>query len=213
MLIQPQSYLWGFSFLQLFITLLCFTVWSLGVYYISVLSHLCLKQTGRAEVPTKYKATIELVQAMQREFAERGEDLAELTGPQLAHRLRQDLRGGRMEVPAATAGPAGLGGLGRTLREWLHWEKWWFAVMAVLTLFLIGGWSLLMFPPLNVFYWMALCWTIGMYVAMAAGRTTRSRFFIVACGVLLGLIVYAVGTWQWFVHRPPTVFHQVSNIY
>ena len=189
-LIRSQSYQWGFSFLQVFIAFLYLIVWSVGIYYISALSRLRLEQTGRAEVPTKFKATLALAQTMRRELSECGEDPAKLTASQLDHRVRQVLRGGCMDVPAAAAGPVPV-----TLGGRLRLEKWWMAAMVILTLFLVVAWRVKGWVVyLDVLYWMALCWTIGLHVAMTIGRTTRSRLFMVFCGVVLSLVVYAVGT-------------------
>jgi len=52
-------------------------------------------------------------------------------------------------------------------------------------MFLIGSFMLspmMDVPVLSGFYWVVLCWTIGMYAATAVGRTKMSRLLILVYG-------------------------------
>jgi len=180
--------------------MLCLLVWSVGIHYMSLLSHLRrLALAGGTDVPARYKAALELSHAMQHELSHSGGgDAIKLTGRQLEHRVHRALRGGRMQLPTAAdelptaATSTSAGKPTRLVRAWLRRERWWFTALVVLTSFLVGGFLLALwtYSLLSSLYWAALCWTVGVYAAMAVGRTKRTRGFILICGLMLGIIVY-----------------------
>lgn len=104
---NQQTYQWGFSVLQLEITLCLLTLWTFGIYIMWSTAHLRLASMGIAyNAPGNFKSTMSLARAMRKEFREQhGKDVNSLTERELISFVKKRLNGGRIMLQSPPLGP------------------------------------------------------------------------------------------------------------
>ncbi|KAK4209700.1 hypothetical protein QBC37DRAFT_240442, partial [Rhypophila decipiens] len=97
---QPQgTYMWGFTFIQVFIVGVLLLIWTVGTFVLWLVSHKPLMRMGKAETPRKYGAAMVLVSGINREFAATGQDRPQsLTRRQLEQKVKLNLDGGKISA-------------------------------------------------------------------------------------------------------------------
>ncbi|KAF2434612.1 hypothetical protein EJ08DRAFT_627574 [Tothia fuscella] len=181
---QPTvTYKWGFSFLILFVCLVCLIVWTIGTYILWLKAHLALRAKGDTGVAGEYKAIIELSEAMTislRSYREKPETLHE---KQIRKIIRKDLSGGTMmyHAPLRTEPYSFWAGF----KRWGKRDKWWILALAInaLVLSLAAGYYQFGLAVFSAFPFS------GMVLARWIGQTWRSRTLIIVFHLFLGVII------------------------
>lgn len=96
---QPQQkYQWGFSIIQLEITLCLLTLWTFGIFVLWTTAHLRFASMGTAyNASGKFKSAISLVDALRKELGQKTErDIDSLTEPEILSCIKLHLNGGRV---------------------------------------------------------------------------------------------------------------------
>lgn len=101
---NQQTYQWGFSVLQLEITLCLLTLWTFDIYILLATAHLRLTSMGISyNAPGNYNSTIRLADAMRREFEEiHGKNVNLLTEKEMLSYIKSHLSGGRVMVQSTS---------------------------------------------------------------------------------------------------------------
>lgn len=97
---NQQTYQWGFSVLQLEITLCLLTLWTFGIHIMWATAHLRLARKGLAYIaPGNFKSTVSLADAIRKEFKEQHDkDVNSLTEREIMSYVKKRLNGGRVMV-------------------------------------------------------------------------------------------------------------------
>lgn len=95
---SQQTYQWGFSVLQLEVTLVLLTIWTLGVWVMWLDAHLSLTTRGRYEVPHGFKAVLYLADSIRNDFNDLSEEPELLTDEELRKYAADHLRGGKVQI-------------------------------------------------------------------------------------------------------------------
>ncbi|KAK3389927.1 hypothetical protein B0H63DRAFT_446085 [Podospora didyma] len=89
-----QQYLWGFSYIQLFINNLLLILWTVGMFIMWQKAHFQLPLHGYPEVPRGWRAIKELSRSLEAEMASNKIDFDALTDRELTRQIRKHLNGG-----------------------------------------------------------------------------------------------------------------------
>ncbi|KAK4446801.1 hypothetical protein QBC34DRAFT_496606 [Podospora aff. communis PSN243] len=203
-----QKYLWGFSYIQLFLNLLLYLLWTIGLYIMWLKSQAQLPLKGAPEVPRGWRALIHLGEAMRRDLDRRGTDPEKLTDRQLKTVIRKQLNGGAIAFQEPLQQP-GLG-IWTAFQSWSRKQnnipliRWSIGVgLAALVINLIG-WGIqkkLEHTPALVFAVVGYILTfvfVGMLWAMALGRTKTSRaLFIFLWSTVAPVTLFGIKRRSW----------------
>lgn len=188
---QPRStYQWGFSFLQVFSTSILLLIWSCGTYIMWLSSHKTLARHVDNEVPTKYRAAVTLVSALNLDLSRIGNKPDTLTNQQLTHIMKTNLSEGRILTENSNISVPGYS-VRRDIWERLKDHPFWFIMLSLSTAFLStwvafpNEWSIGLGHPF------VLPFHTGLVFALGIGRTRKSRFSFVMMGLLISIIVAA----------------------
>lgn len=168
--------------------LLFLQLWTIGLSFLYFKSHLILRHNGMV-VPSRYKAVVELVQAMHEGFEDFGLKMNDLTNRQLGSCISKKLAGGKVYLHLESF-PAKYS-VRKAFMSWIKQDKWWLGGLLILCVFDMFAWHSIGF---GTFYWTVICWTLTIYVSITMGTTQRSRIFICFCGVctsILFAIIYS----------------------
>jgi hypothetical protein len=174
--VSCQTYQWGFSFLQLFVGLILMLTWTIGVCVIWLRGHVGRKSRPGDEVPTRYKAVLNLASSLCEAFSAIGEEPDALTNSQLKQHIAKSLDGGRVE--AVNPFPAKYK-LRAAAWAWFKRDKWWILLLGIST----GGGFL--FPG-------ALVFPSGVLLAIAIGKSNGSRAVMALGSGLMAIPVMVV---------------------
>ncbi|KAK0619454.1 hypothetical protein B0T14DRAFT_455773 [Immersiella caudata] len=191
-----QKYLWGFSYIQLFLNTLLYLIWTIGLHIMWLKSQAQLPLKGTPEVPRGWRALIHLGETIRKDLDRRGIDPEKLTDRQLKTEIRKQLHGGSVEFGETLRYPGR--GFWAAFQSWCRREKnkaflWWSVGIGVGALIF----NLIGFGADSGDKWIlksitATCGYIlsfvfvGMLWAMSLGRTTTSRVvFILIWGVVI----------------------------
>jgi len=186
---QQNTYQWGFSFLQVFITSILLLVWSCGTYLMWLGSTITLARHNDDEVPTKYKAALTFVAALYSQLGGFGKEPASLTNQQLETAIKNELVGGSI-LTETTAISVPDYNIFRGIWEWVKGNPIWLFMILTTTVF-ISTWVafpkdyLLLGQPFQIPF------HTGMIFAVVVGRTKRSRFFFALVGLVITLVFVA----------------------
>ncbi|KUI64331.1 hypothetical protein VM1G_11137 [Cytospora mali] len=169
-----QRYQWGFSVIQLELTLILLTIWSFGVWIMWLDAHLKLTSRGKYEVPHEFKATLYLTDSIRDDFIGVGEEPESLTNDEIRRQAREHLKGGRVEIQAPQS--ENDYSLRRWFWQWVKGNKLWtFSFLfAIGTSFNFRGNSILL---------------LMMSFAMAAGWGKKTRAAMAWAAFIAGSIV------------------------
>lgn len=87
-------YLWGFSYIQLFLNAILLILWTVGVFIMWHKTHLKLPLSEYPEVPRGWEAVRELSHAMDKGFDGYGVDADGVTDANLKNEIRRRMKGG-----------------------------------------------------------------------------------------------------------------------
>ncbi|ROV94215.1 hypothetical protein VSDG_05680 [Cytospora chrysosperma] len=93
-----QTYQWGFSVLQLEVTLVLLTIWTFGTWYMWLDAHLSLTNRGKFEIPHGIKAVLYLADSIRNDFNDLGEEPGLFTDEELRKHAAEHLRGGKVMI-------------------------------------------------------------------------------------------------------------------
>lgn len=95
-----QKYQWGFSIIQLEITLCLLTLWTFGIYIMWATAHLRFTSMGMAyNAPGNLKSAMSLADAICKEFKQQcDKDINSLTEREVMSFIKTHLNGGRVLV-------------------------------------------------------------------------------------------------------------------
>lgn len=172
---HQQRYQWGFSILQLEITLCLLALWTFGIYIMRATAHLQLARMGIAyNAPGNFKSTMSLADTIRKEFEEQhGKDVNSLTERELMSYVKTHLNGGRVMLQSPPLIPRQS--LWKCIWKWVMANKAWTVAFALVTF-------MIFYPPAT------LMW-LTMTFSMVAGwdRKTRNLVLLlslVSCGLL-----------------------------
>ncbi|KAK3348951.1 hypothetical protein B0T25DRAFT_503842 [Lasiosphaeria hispida] len=89
-----QKYMWGFSYMQLFINTILLILWTVGTFIMWVKAHFRLPLHDYPEVPRGWRAIRELSHAMDAEFDRNDIDADAVTDDELKKAIRKHIKGG-----------------------------------------------------------------------------------------------------------------------
>lgn len=170
---NQQTYQWGFSVLQLEITLCLLTLWTFGIYIMWITAHLRLASIGIAyNAPGNFKSTMSLAHAMRKEFREQNDkDFDSLTERELISYIKTRLHGGRIMLQSPPLIPR--------QNEW-NWiwkcvmaNKAWTVVYAVVSL------------SMGFYAITSLIW-LAMTFSMVAGWGQKTRYLVLLFSLVSG---------------------------
>lgn len=171
-----QKYQWGFSVLQLEITVCLITLWTFGIYIMWATAHLHLASMGiEYNAPGKFKSTMSLADAIRKECKEQNDnDINSLTEREMMSYIRTCLNGGRMMVQPSPLVPRQS--MWRFIWKWIMKNKAWTFAFAMVSWF---TWSYATF---------SLVW-LTMTFSMVAGWGKKTRNLVLLLSLLsAGLI-------------------------
>lgn len=118
---NQQTYQWGFSVLQLEITLCLLTLWTFGVYIMRATAHLRLATMGITyNAPGNFKSTMILADAIRKDFQEQQDkDVNSLTERELMSYIKTYLNGGRVMVQSPPLIPIPTQSAWRMMWNWV----------------------------------------------------------------------------------------------
>jgi hypothetical protein len=178
------TYKWGFSFLLLFVFLLTLLIWSIGMGVVWVRTDLTLRAREIRDIPGKYKAIIELAEALQKEFDKEGMDPVDLKEEQITRKIRQDLKGGRIMHDQATTQQSRYR-LRSILGRWFKMNKWWWLGYIFLTIF----WTMpLISSNLPWFYFFLTISNGVLLVMLFTGWRTMSKVIFISFCIIVAII-------------------------
>ncbi|KAM7215732.1 hypothetical protein V8F06_008842 [Rhypophila decipiens] len=181
---QPQgTYQWGFSFLQVFITVIFLLLWTVGTYMVWFGSRKTMMRNGQTESPGKYGAAMLLASRMSQEFASIEQVQPQLlTSRQVEQYVKFNLDGGKISADSMFLFGSEYKichGLWNVVRK----SPWLSGIYTLLTLCL---W-LLTIPQA---YSSRFVWSLPLHLAcvfaLAIGTTRKSKAFFVILGFLVG---------------------------
>jgi hypothetical protein len=126
---SQQTYQWGFSVLQLEVTLVLLTIWTLGVWVMWLDAHLSLTTRGRYEVPHGFKAVLYLADSIRNDFNDLGEEPELLIDVELRKHAADHLRGGKVKIQVSES--QFDFSLWRSSWHWLKTNKLWASAFLV----------------------------------------------------------------------------------
>ncbi|ROW10428.1 hypothetical protein VMCG_01603 [Cytospora schulzeri] len=118
-----QTYQWGFSVLQLEVTLILLTFWTFGVWIMWLRAHLELTSRGKHEVPHGLKAVLYLADSIRDDFDSIGEEAESLSDEELRRHAKEQLGGGKVKIEAPESQTRYS--LRRSLWHWLKTNSLW----------------------------------------------------------------------------------------
>lgn len=166
-----QKYQWGFSVLQLEITVCLITLWTFGIYIMWATAHICLASIGiEYNAPGNYKSTMSLADAIRKECNEKNDkDVNSLTERELVSYIKTRLNGGRMMLQPSPLVPRQS--LWRFIWRWTMADKAWTVAFVMVSCF---TWF---YVPVS------LIW-LTMIFSMAAGWGKKTRNLVLLLSVL-----------------------------
>ncbi|KAK3378805.1 hypothetical protein B0T24DRAFT_522841 [Lasiosphaeria ovina] len=181
-----QNYVWGFSFIQLYINILLLLVWSVGIFILWVKAQRHLPLPGEIEVPQGWKALIELSSTMKQELDSKNINPKNLTDKQLKDKIRKSLRDGSvsLQYPLQRHNHK----IGRRFGEFFASNAWWFvswlAAISLTTIVISHS------PIMLRTVWCTLgALAFGIFWAIVVGTTRRSKAAIAIFWALVGLCI------------------------
>lgn len=170
---NQQTYQWGFSVLQLEITLCLLTLWAFGIYIMWATAHLRLASVGIAyNSPGKFKSTMNLADAIRKEFKEKYErDVNSLTEQKLTFYIKTRLNGGWVMMPSPPLIPV--------QSAWGYIWKWIIANKAWTVAFGLVSLSM-------VFYAITSLIWLTMTFSMVAGWGQKTRYLVFLLSLVSG---------------------------
>ncbi|KAK3319599.1 hypothetical protein B0T19DRAFT_487913 [Cercophora scortea] len=204
---QPVgAYQWGFSYLQLFLSLLMLLVWTTGVFTLWLRGHLELAQHGEHEMPGKLKAALNLVHSVNEEFLASSEKPPiDISSRQLENDTETRLNGGRIRLRALDQRESI--NVKSYVMDWARREKWWLVALMAMTLLSLPGLYYLLWEEywewVKVFvilgYTLFMVGILSIVFMLSAGGARRSRTFVVIAGGAFGLVLAGIAapiTWH-----------------
>lgn len=173
---NQQKYQWGFSALQLEITLCLLMLWTFGIYIMWATAHLHLANIGIVyKAPGNFKSTLSLADSIRKEFKEQHDDkdANSLTEEELMSFIKTRLKGGRVMVESPPLVP------GQSAWKWI-W-KWVMANKTWAFLYAAASFSMLAAATTS------LIW-LTMTFSMVAGWSQKIRYLV----FLLSLISFGL---------------------
>ncbi|KAI0181064.1 hypothetical protein GGR52DRAFT_522730 [Hypoxylon sp. FL1284] len=200
--LDQQLYIWGFSFIQVYIQLILLMIWTMGIYAMWRKAQVSLAVLGQPEVPRGWRSILIMAEQMNRELKAVRIDPHHLTDRQLKKEIKKLLRGGSVDFafPPSTTDHG-------SVRKWMK-SNW--PILLLLTL-IIGGCNWFLFVVFvveldlwNVFttpvFYLLVCFILlygAAVFAMVVGSTTRSKFLILLCWTIMMSIPIAVLMAYW----------------
>jgi hypothetical protein len=187
-----QNYLWGFSFVQLFICMLLLLAWTLGIYALWLHTHytMTLRKRLYEDISGNYRAILELAAAMQRELHVEHVNPSVLREKQLKERVNKEILGGRISYINPTSEPE-IYSMLKAFRAWSKTERWWLLAMMIISIFCSIGWLSIFFPlgtsEIWLWFWSLSVW-LGQLSAFCIGSTAGSRLLIISFWAIIGAI-------------------------
>lgn len=164
---NQQTYQWGFSVLQLEITLCLLTLWTFGIYIMLATSHLRLASMGIVyDAPGNCKSTIRLADAIRKEFeGNHGKDINFLTEEEMISCIKTHLSGGRVMMQSTPLNSRQSAW--KLVWKWVIANKAWTVAFAIVSL------------STRSYKMISLTW-LAMAFSMVAGwgRKTRNLVFL-----------------------------------
>lgn len=170
---NQQTYQWGFSVLQLEITLCLLTLWTFGTYIMWATAHLRLANIGLAyKAPGNFKSTLSLADAIRKEIKEQSDkDVNSLTERELASFIKTGLKGGRVMVQSPPLIPRQSAG--KWIWKWAMANRAWTVAYTVVSLSM-------------VFYGITSLIWLTMTFSMVAGWGQKTRYLALLLSLVSG---------------------------
>lgn len=181
-----ETYQWGFSFLQLYVTILLLLLWSIGLAYMWMKARLIMRTRGCYDVPRGFKGVLELAKAIRKELQEQN-DPDDLSYDQLAKEIHKRLKGGNIELENVDS--SATHSIWQDFLAWCKDEKWWAGAIVVMLGPCIG-----LALQANSFGWWLMVPILAVTIALVVGRSNRSRVILTLINFIVGTIVF-IGAW------------------
>jgi len=180
-LTPPQTYKWGFSFLQLTLMLLLLLLWTLGVLTMYISAQITLRTSGYAAAVGEYTAVFALASAVTSQLntesdKEKPSTVHLLSESVIRRRVARELNGGSILLEKQSRAEVVLDGriddayhAASSLGALLRLEIWWLVVFTILFLgvLVVVGFS-------RRAYW-ALLVPVEIVFVLFVGRSKGSR--------------------------------------
>lgn len=182
---SSQDYKWGFSFIQLNLTIFVMFILSAGLWLMHVSTTFEMRRRKQPPlVAGEFKAVLKLAERVSHEFDKLGEDTRDLSEARIRRRIRTGLGGGGVTYQAP---------LVEELQTGLSWrqEKMWMGGTLAVILVFSTSW----------FYNGAVCGlliapALGCVLATSIGTTMRSRVLMVLfCTTVEGIAIAAIASY------------------
>lgn len=173
---SQQVYQWGFSVLQLQVTLGFLTIWTIGIWIMWLGAHLNLGgrdgDGAKYEVPRGLRAVLYLGDSIRKDFDGLGEGPEFLTDVELRRLARKQLRDGRVEIRAP--------GLRADYSLWRSaWR--WFKKNYIWTIIYLTAWATC------VFFLGSTLLALTMSFTMLAGWGRKTRTVVTSAVCIVGM--------------------------
>ncbi|KAI3393152.1 hypothetical protein diail_4677 [Diaporthe ilicicola] len=172
---SQQTYQWGFSVVQLEISLVLLVVWTFGVWVMWLHGHLELANRGKYEVPKDFKAALYLADSIRKDLDEFGQEPEFLSNEDLKRHAAEHLKGGKVEIQTLSLNQ------GYSFRrhswQWIKNNKLW-----ILGFLFVSGTCVLCYG--NVFP------ILTMTFALAAGWGSKTRAVVSWAAFFVGVAIF-----------------------
>lgn len=163
--------------------LVCLGVWSCGLWLMWYRSTCLLPLVGEPEVPSGWRAVIELARALETELASEGIDIRKLTDRQLKKVIAKHLKGGSVTFRSPLKHPDYKHW--PTFISWIKREKWWILVFCLSGLPI----ALAVIKMHSIPIIITTTFTSSILLAGKFGHSLKSRVFMISILFMTGLII------------------------
>ncbi|KAK4182960.1 hypothetical protein QBC35DRAFT_394917 [Podospora australis] len=177
---QPvaEEYGWGFSFLQLQVSMVVLLVWSVGVYIMWLHSNFNLPLTKYDEVPKDWACVMHMAATLSRDLKAQGLDAEAVTDRQLKTLISELGDGGSISFGAELEHDAVIG-IWRAIGRWVNMERWWTLASGLHICVVIAAILLHLLGRRVVGFFVLSCLScFSVYFVMALGNTKLIVFLL-----------------------------------
>ncbi|KAF4996555.1 hypothetical protein FGRMN_4439 [Fusarium graminum] len=188
-----QKYQWGFSFLQLFTTMILLQLWSFGLAILRTEAHRTLRLNGHVAASGSWKGFLEFTDTIKLQLDHFGIDPYTLEEDQLDHKIAKVLRGGNISSPPFAERHLSIWRWTWNQKQWIALILFFVTLIIIDHLFRFDGYeSFKLSMPNDAIVFSILYATFCLILAFIIGTNIRQRIvtYLIAAGFCVPFFWY-----------------------